>query len=158
MVEGSDLISDENARFVADGTAAMVIRRQNYSTLMNALPLCMFSHIGFAQFFTPKDYIGITGKEAIEWFNLATGSEHDLESLLKTGEKIFNLKHMINLNRGLDSSSDRLPDRLATVTRKQSAAAGHLPHMEKMMEDYYRIRGWEPDGNIKPEKLRELGL
>jgi aldehyde:ferredoxin oxidoreductase len=27
-----------------------------------------------------------------------------------------------------------------------------------MIEDYYRLRGWEPDGKIMAEKLEELGL
>jgi len=37
-------------------------------------------------------------------------------------------------------------------------ATGHLPPIEKLVADYYRARGWLPDGMPSHEKLRELGL
>jgi len=71
---------------------------------------------------------------------------------------MFNLKHLINLNRGFDPASDTLPERFTTLKRKQGAAAEHIPQIEEMLEDYYRQRGWEASGKIKAEKLEELRL
>jgi aldehyde:ferredoxin oxidoreductase len=75
-----------------------------------------------------------------------------------SGEKMFNLKHQINLKRGLDSSSDHLHERFTTLKRNYGSAADHLPPAAKMIKDYYRIRGWETDGRIQKKKLAVLGL
>ena len=156
--EGSDLIDLEPLRFVSEGTAEIVVRRQNYSNLLNSLLLCMFCEISFAQYYTPTEFQGLTAKEITEWFNLATGDERDFNSLLHSGEKAFNLKHLINLTRGFDPASDTLPERFATVKRKPGPASEHLPQIQEMVKDYYHHRGWEASGKIKPEKLKELGL
>lgn len=156
--EGSDLIDLEPLRFDADNTAAIVARRQDYSNLLNSLILCMFCEVAFAQYYTPTEFQGLTAKEITEWFNLATGLDRDFKSLLHSGEKIFNLKHLINLKRGFDPASDTLPDRFTTATRKQGPASEHLPQIKEMVEDYYHQRGWETSGKIKAEKLAELGL
>jgi aldehyde:ferredoxin oxidoreductase len=84
--------------------------------------------------------------------------EKDFESLMLSGERMFNLKHLISLNLGLDSALDSLPERFITVTRKQGPAADHLPPMREMVEDYYRHRGWKASGKIEAKKLEELGL
>jgi len=34
----------------------------------------------------------------------------------------------------------------------------HLPPVAKMIADYCRIRGWEVDGNLTPEKAAALGI
>ena len=156
--EGSDLIDLEPFRFVAEGTAKIVVRRQNYSNLLNSLLLCMFCEIAFAQYYTPTEFQGLTAKEITEWFNLATGLDRDFNSLLHSGEKMFNLKHLINLRRGFDPASDTLPDRFTSTKRKQGAPSEHLPQIKEMVKDYYHQRGWEASGKIKEEKLTELGL
>jgi aldehyde:ferredoxin oxidoreductase len=84
--------------------------------------------------------------------------EKDFSSLMLSGEKIFNLKHQINLKRGLDASSDYLHERFTTLKRNYGPAADHLPPVEKMIKDYYRVRGWEADGRISSQKLITLGL
>lgn len=156
--EGSDLIDLEPLRFFAEGTAKIVVRRQNYSNLLNSLLLCMFCEIAFAQYYTPTEFQGLTAKEITEWFNLATGLDRDFKALLHSGEKMFNLKHLINLKRGFDPASDTLPDRFTSTKRKQGAPSEHLPQIKEMVEDYYHHRGWEANGKIKKEKLAELGL
>ena len=157
-IEGSDLMKMGEIRFAVSGIPEMVIRGQNYSGILNSLVLCAFSHAGHAQYFSPADYTGITAREVVEWLNLVTGAERDVESLLHSGERIFNLKRMINLSLGLDPASDSLPDRFLTRKRQQGPAADHLPQMKEMLEEYYRLRGWEPDGKITAEKLEELEM
>jgi aldehyde:ferredoxin oxidoreductase len=136
----------------------MVIRRQHYSTILNTMLLCHFCQVGFGQYFSPMDFPGITAKEVTDWFNIATGLEKDFASLMHLGEKVFNLKHLINLKLGLDPASDNLPKRFITKKRKQGPAADHLPPVKEMVEDYYRLRGWGVNGKIKAKKLEALGL
>jgi aldehyde:ferredoxin oxidoreductase len=157
-VEGFDLMDMAAIRFNADIAPEMVARGQDYGGILNSLVLCAFSHAGYAQCYSAQGFPGITAKEVTEWLNLATGMEKDFSSLMLSGEKIFNLKHQINLKRGLDSSSDYLHERFTTLKRNYGPAADHLPPVEKMIKDYYHIRGWEDDGRITPQKLIALGL
>jgi aldehyde:ferredoxin oxidoreductase len=35
---------------------------------------------------------------------------------------------------------------------------GWVSHLEPMLEEYYRTRGWDKNGQPTPKKLAELGL
>ncbi len=157
-VEGFDLMDMAAVRFAVEGTAETVARGQDYACILNSLVLCAFSHAGYAQYYSAGGFPGITAQQVTEWLSLATGMEKDFTFLMQAGEKIFNIKHLINLACGLDSSSDCLPQRFMTVKRKPGPAADHLPPMQEMLKDYYRARGWEADGKIAQQKLEALGL
>jgi aldehyde:ferredoxin oxidoreductase len=157
-IEGFDLIDLADVRFATEGTAETVARGQDYAGILNSLVLCAFSHAGYAQNYSTSGFPGITAKEVTQWFNLATGIEKDFKSLMLSGEKMFNLRRLINLSLGLDPASDTLHERLITVKRKQGPAAEHLPPIREMVEDYYRVRGWGDGGKIEAEKLEALGL
>lgn len=157
-VEGFDLMDMAGIRFNADRAPEMVARGQDYACILNSLALCAFSHAGYAQYYSAMGFPGITAKEVVAWLNFATGMEQDFTSLMKAGEKIFNLKHLINLRLGLTADSDCLHERFVTVKKNYGPAADHLPPVAKMVADYYCIRGWEADGKIKPKKAAALGL
>jgi hypothetical protein len=57
--------------------------------------------------------------------------EQDFSSMMHAGEKIFNLKHLINLRRVLDAAPGRLHERFVTVKKNYGPAADHLPPVEK---------------------------
>jgi aldehyde:ferredoxin oxidoreductase len=158
LLEGLDRVNLMDFRFNIGDIPSLVIRRQDYAAIVNSLLLCSYSQEGHVQYTSPVGFPGLTAKEVTEWFNLATGMEKDFDSLMRLGEKLFNLKHVINVRRGFDPASDSLPERLVTVKREKGAAADHLPPVKDMVEGYYRLRGWEPSGRIKPGKLKELGL
>ena len=146
-------------RFCAKGTGRMVARRQNYTSMLNSLVMCIFSQAGYAQYYTPSDYQGISANNIVEWFRLVTGRDIDLEKFLLAGERIFNLKHLINLKRGITGKDDTLAERLLKEKRGgTSPAAENLPPLESMIEEYYECRGWEKDGKVKKKKLEKLGL
>jgi aldehyde:ferredoxin oxidoreductase len=147
-----------NLRYAVDGTADMVARGQNYGCILNSLVLCAFSHAGYVQNYSANGFPGITAKHVIEWLRLATGMDIDFPSLMLTGERIYNLKHLINLKRGLKPSSDDLPERFKTRTRQPGPSGDHLPPVEKMVKDYYRVRKWDSTGKIDSAKLQALGL
>jgi aldehyde:ferredoxin oxidoreductase len=157
-VEGFDLMDMQEVRFDVGRSADMVVRGQNYGGILNSLVLCAFSHAGYAQSYSTKEFPGIAAKEVTEWFNLVTGMGSDLESLLLAGERIFTVKHLVNLKLGLDPASDTLPERFLTAPRRWGPAADHLPQIQEMVEQYYRLRGWEQSGEVKKDKLEELGL
>ena len=120
---------------------------QNYLSVYNALGLCKFI------------IKGLVGPETVvEWLNLALGWDWDADDLIRAGERLFNLKRMINLRLGVTRADDTLPRRLLTHPRPSGSAAGVLPDLETMLEEYYQLRGWTAEGVPTDEKLRELGL
>ena len=157
-IEGFDLLDMESVRFATEGTAETVARGQDYGGLLNSLVLCAFSHAGYAQLNSAIGFPGITSKHVTHWFNCTTGMETDFNSLLQSGERSFTLRRLINLKLGLTPDLDTLPQRLSAHKRKAGPAANHLPPINEMMADYYRVRGWDAKGKIDEEKLDALGL
>jgi aldehyde:ferredoxin oxidoreductase len=101
---------------------------------------------------------GITAREVITWFKLATGMDATFESLIEAGERIVNLKRMINLKLGMKPGEDTLPQRFLTIARKSGPVSDPIPPIEKLLSDYYRVRGWNSDGSVGDKKIADLGL
>jgi aldehyde:ferredoxin oxidoreductase len=40
----------------------------------------------------------------------------------------------------------------------EGPSKGWVSHLEPMLKEYYRTRGWDEYGVPKPQKLQELGL
>ena len=78
--------------------------------------------------------------------------------LLQVGERLINLKRLINMRMGVTGADDTLPRRLLTEPRPSGGAAGVLPNQSLLLEDYYRARGWTLDGVPTQERLAVLGL
>ena len=72
------------------------------------------------------------------------------------GERIFNLKRLYNVRLGLSRKDDTLPLRM--LTRRKGGGTNELPPLHIMLEEYYRLRGWDEFGIPSREKLAELGL
>jgi aldehyde:ferredoxin oxidoreductase len=51
-----------------------------------------------------------------------------------------------------------LPKRLMTEAAKTGPAKGVVSGLDKMLPIYYQVRGWDEEGNIKPETRKRLGL
>jgi len=137
----------EHNRLDGAGKAQVVYDFQNYLSVYNALGLCKFI------------VKGLVGPETVvEWLNLAMGWGWDSGDLIRAGERIFNLKRLINLRLGVTGADDTLPRRLLTHPRPSGSAAGVLPDLKPMLEEYYQLRGWTAAGVPTEEKLRDLGL
>jgi aldehyde:ferredoxin oxidoreductase len=157
-IEGFDLAGMADIRFNVEGTAEMVARGQDYGAVLNSLVLCAFSHAGYAQYNSGMGFPGITAAEVVRWLNLATGMDVTFDSLMQAGERLVNLKRIINLKLGMKPGEDNLPKRFLTVSRKSGPVTDPLPPIEKLLSDYYQVRGWDRNGRISDKKLADLGL
>jgi len=129
------------------GKAELVIKLQNYMNVFNALGLCKFLLFG-----------RIGPSKVTEWLNQATGWNLTPAELLTIGERLHNLKRMYNVKLGINRKDDTLPTRLLTLARNDGMAAGVLPELDKMLEEYYYLRGWDENGIPSKEKLKQLNL
>ncbi len=120
---------------------------QNYMSVYNPLGLCKF----IAK--------GLVGPErTAQIVNSALGWDWAIEDVLTTGERLFQLKRLINLRLGITAEDDTLPKRLLTEPRPSGDAAGVLPNLEVMLPVYYQLRDWDETGAPRQARLEQLGL
>jgi aldehyde:ferredoxin oxidoreductase len=138
---------DPPDRLVSEGKARLVYDFQNFMGVFNGLGLCKFIAKG-----------GVGPQLLADWVNLALGWDWTVEDVLLTGERLFNLKRLINARWGISRKDDMLPPRLFAHARPTGSAKGNLPHLGKMLDEYYTLRGWSEDGIPTTERLEVLGL
>lgn len=81
-----------------------------------------------------------------------------MDSLLRAGERGWNLKRMYNLRLGLTPAAEKLP-RLMLEPLTEGPTSGVVPDMETLLNEYYAASGWDrTTGWPTKEKLEESGL
>ena len=88
----------------------------------------------------------------------ACGDEFTLEKLNEIGERIWNMERDFNNKAGFTAKDDTLPKRLLTEPAKTGPAKGLVSKLPEMLPKYYEIRGWDANGQLKPETRTRLGL
>jgi aldehyde:ferredoxin oxidoreductase len=78
--------------------------------------------------------------------------------LIKAGERVWNLERLYNNREGFTAKDDTLPSRLLTEAPGDGPSKGWVSHLEPMLVEYYRTRGWDQNGVPTKQKLSELGL
>jgi len=74
-------------------------------------------------------------------------------------ERVFNLERMFNVREGFGRKDDVCPERFLKEPMPDGPSAGQIFEAEQLLEDYYRVRGWDSKTGIPSEaKLKELGL
>ena len=138
---------DEYDAHDSSGKGQVAVDFQNYMAVYNPLGLCKF---------IAKGKIG--PRHVADLVNAALGWDWSVEDLLLTGERLVNLKRLINLRLGITRADDTLPRRFLAEPRPSGGAAGVLPDLDSMLEAYYQARGWTQDGVPALETLSALGL
>jgi aldehyde:ferredoxin oxidoreductase len=141
-IEEYGIVSQD--RFQDEGKGELVAKTQNYFGLFDAATICCFSLI--------------RPKHLAKMFKCVTGVDHDVDSLLRTGERIFNTKRIFNNLCGIGRNDDRLPEILLQPI-EEGGTMGNVPNVEKQLKEYYEYRNWDQEtGKPKREKIEELGL
>lgn len=116
--------------------------------VVNCAGICLFGYLCM-------DLSAVT-----ESLSLATGWELSLDDLLKTGERIANMRQAFNVREGLRPGDYREPNRvLGRPPLETGPIAGRSVDIETLGRDYLVARDWDPDsGKPSRSKLQELGL
>ena len=80
------------------------------------------------------------------------------EEYLLAGERIWNMERLFNLAAGFSAKDDRLPKRLLEEPMKGGPRKGQVHQLDKMLPEYYQLRGWDENGVPGADKIKELGL
>jgi len=124
--------------------AANVVIHQNWRTALNALVMCFFANV-------PPQTVS-------ELVAAATGEHCTPETLLRSGERAWNLKRLINRRLGLTQADDTLPEALLRPYDDGGSAGYQIPFAE-MLAAYYAARGWDADTGMPAQAtLAALGL
>jgi aldehyde:ferredoxin oxidoreductase len=95
-----------------------------------------------------------------DFMSAVTGWEVTNDELLKTGERISNLRQAFNVREGLNSLQFKVPDRvLGRPPLKDGPVAGITIDEDTMIKEYFAAMDWDIK-TAKPskKKLQELGL
>ncbi len=125
----------------------MVIDDQNLYCAKWSLVVCDFYAIGY--------------ENIARLASAATGWKLSVDDMKIIGERIWNLIRLYNVREGLTRKDDTLPYRISNDPLKGGKADGHVVKPEdfhKMLDEYYKLRGWDSEGRPSKEKLRELDL
>jgi aldehyde:ferredoxin oxidoreductase len=133
-------------RFQVQGKSSFVILHQNSNAAIDSLVVCKFTNMGVADEYFARVLSAVTG------IQYATGD------MIKAGERVWNLERLYNIREGFTAKDDRLPPRLLTEAPLEGPSKGWVSHLEPMLNEYYRTRGWDENGVPTPKKLTELGL
>lgn len=87
-----------------------------------------------------------------------TGYDIDADEVLRIGERIWNMQRVFNLRAGCTRDDDTLPPRLLREPLTEGAPKGWVWEPDPLLDEYYRVRGWDREGRPTPEKLRDLGI
>jgi aldehyde:ferredoxin oxidoreductase len=58
----------------------------------------------------------------------------------------------------MTGKEDTLPKRILEEPIPSGPAKGQVNRLGEMLPEYYQLRGWDAEGRISLEKLKELGL
>ena len=132
-----------------ENKARMVMELQNYSAGTDTLVKCDFGSFGIAD------------TTYARMLSTATGRAFDPSDLRLAGERIWNLVRKFNLENGTSGRQDTLPLRFVREPLPDGPAKGHRisqADMDRMKQEYYRLRGWTSDGVPMEQTLSRLGL
>lgn len=87
----------------------------------------------------------------------ATGMKKSYADMVKVGERIVNIERLFNNREGYTRKDDVLPDRFLEPM-PDGSSKGQTFDVNRMLDDYYKMRGWNEQGVPRPEKLKSLDL
>lgn len=131
---------------VTDGKAGLVKAFQDATAVFDSSGLCLFTSFAW------------TLNDVAPQLAAACTEEFTVDELSLIGERIWNLERDFNNRAGFTRSDDALPKRLVTEPAKTGPAKGLVNGLDKMLPEYYAVRGWDENGQLKPETRTRLGL
>ncbi len=130
--------------------AALAIETEDRAAVMDSLILCKFLRGVFSDLFT----------EGAELLSLVTGWDVSAEELRQTARRIVTAKKLYNLREGWTRAEDTLPKRFLSEGLAAGEVQALLPRerLEAMVEAYYQGRGWDADGRVPANIVKEYSL
>ena len=129
-----------------DGKPELVKAFQDATGVFDSAGICVFTSFAW------------TLADVQPQLQAACEGDWSMDKLNLVGERIWNMERQFNLAAGLTAADDDLPPRLKNEPAKTGPAKGLVNGLDKMKPEYYKVRGWSPDGVPERATLERLGL
>ena len=139
-------VPEKTDPLTTEGKPALVMAFQDATAAVDSAGLCVFTTFAW------------TLEDIAPQIAAACDGEWTAESLVKTGERIWNLERKFNMDAGLTGKDDNLPKRLLKDAAKTGPAKGMVSGLDKMLPEYYSLRGWTTDGVPTQQTLDRLSI
>ena len=139
-------IPEKTDPLTTDGKAALVKAFQDATAAVDSSGLCIFTTFAW------------TMEDIAPQVDAACEGDWSVEKMLQVGERIWNMERAFNLAAGITPDQDTLPKRILKDAAKTGPARGRVNDLDKMLPEYYALRGWTPDGVPTQETLSRFGL
>ena len=139
-------VPEKTDPLTTDGKPALVKAFQDATSAVDSTGLCVFTTFAW------------TLNDIAPQVDAACEGGWTPEKMLEVGERIWNLERAFNMRAGFTAKDDNLPPRLVKEGAKSGPAKGLTNGLEKMLPEYYQLRGWTPDGKPTNETLSRLGV
>jgi aldehyde:ferredoxin oxidoreductase len=127
------------------GKPGLVKLYQDLSAAMDSMVVCRFTNFAW----TVDDYADMV--------SAGTGFEMSGKDLLHIGERIWNLERLFNNREGFTAADDALPPRFFTPL-PEGNSRNRVVHLDIMLPEYYKLRGWNSKGNPTKATLNRLDI
>lgn len=139
-------IPEKTDPLATDGKAGLVKAFQDATAAVDSSGLCLFTTFAW------------TLDNIAPQIDAACEGDWTPERLVEVGERIWNLERDFNLAAGITGADDTLPPRLLKEAAKTGPAEGKVAGLDKMLPEYYELRGWAPDGTLTTQTRERFGL
>ena len=131
---------------VTEGKPELVKAFQDATAVFDSAGICVFTSFAW------------TLADVQPQLQAACEGDWSMDKLNLVGERIWNMERQFNMAAGFTRKDDDLPPRLKTEPAKTGPAKGLVSGIDKMIPEYYQVRGWTPDGVPTAETVARLGL
>lgn len=118
--------------------------------------------LGFCRFLTVfSSPHALQYKQFSKLIALSTGLTITSKELKTIGERIYTLERMMLVKDGISRREDTLPKRYFDEPIPEGPAQGEVisrKEFDGMLDEYYRLHGWDQKGIPRKKKLKELGI
>ena len=146
----AELQSGQYDRFALEGKGKLVMETQDNRAYVDSLGLCT----------VVRGSLGFSNSPTMDILNIVTGHDFTPE-LMHIGERIYNLERLILNREGVGRAEDQLPERIVKEAIPSGPIKGQVLSEEmynRMLDEYYRDRGWDAQGAPTPETVARLGI
>lgn len=131
---------------VTEGKPELVKAFQDATAVFDSAGICVFTSFAW------------TLADVQPQVQTACDGDWSMEKLNLVGERIWNMERQFNTAAGFTRKDDDLPPRLKTEPAQTGPAKGLVSGIDKMIPEYYQVRGWTPEGVPTAETVARLGL
>jgi aldehyde:ferredoxin oxidoreductase len=144
----NDFSENSNRLEITNDSAIGAIESENKAAIIDSLILCKFVRRALDDFYA----------DAATMLNLITGAGFTKTELQTTAERIVAARKLYNINSGWVPADDTLPDRFFEDSCGEFNQRIDRQKFQSAIQCYNLARGWNADGTIDVERLRQLDL